>query len=195
MITLERPSVLTDEPEHYSIDIKQDSLPPITIGLYEAFMARGRKGIHALAVYTHLLYTYRLQHTDTIWANNVYLMGGLKMCEHNIKTSKTILKAMGLIETIRNRDGAGRISKTYLKLNLLPNPGPIGAKSAPMDNISILTIGAENHPVVNADKCLKNKTKCLKKKRIKNGGEHSSLDSGEAPSALDDFPPVSEAAQ
>lgn len=146
------------EPDTYFVDENQDHLPPLTVGMYRAFVAKGRAGMQALMVYLHLLFTYRLQRTDHVYATNDYIQRGLGMGERIIKNAKGLLRKMGLIETIRRRDDKGRIAKTYLKLNLLPNPGAntIGAGIVPLD-----TIGAVFHPVDLDRKCLKKKKKML----------------------------------
>lgn len=147
------------------VDINQDTLPPITIGLYRAFLAKGKIGKDALAVYQHLLFTYRLQHTNIVRAENVYLMKGLSMSEHRVKKAKTLLRSMELIGTVWRHTAKGRFVNPYLKLNLLPNPGinlqsTKGAKSAPLENLQSIE-GAPIARAATADKCLKKKSKCL----------------------------------
>ena len=157
---------LPADPDTYRVDENQDYLPPLTVGMYRAFLAKGRAGIQALMVYLHLLFTYRLQRTDHVYATNDYIQRGLSMGERIIKSAKGLLRKMGLIETIRRRDDKGRIAKTYLKLNLLPNPGAktIGAEIAPLD-----TIGAVFHPVDLDRKFLKKKKKILEEEKRERG--------------------------
>lgn len=63
--------------DSYFISIDEDQLPGITVGVYKAFLKRGKDGIEALAVYQHLLFTYRLQHTNQIWATDEYIAKGI----------------------------------------------------------------------------------------------------------------------
>ncbi len=121
-------------PELLQVDENQDSLPPITVGLYRAFMAKGKRGIDAKSVYEHLLFTYRLQRTDKVWATNEYIENGLKMGERRIRIAKSLLAKMNLISTVREKDAKGRITKTYTRLSLLPNPvTSTSAESARVD--------------------------------------------------------------
>jgi hypothetical protein len=147
-----------------TVDIDQDSLPPITVGLYKAFLSKGKRGLDAHAVYQHLLFTYRLQHTDTVRADNAYIAKGLGMGTRRVKAAKNLLRSMNLIGTVRRHAEKGRFVSTFTRLNLLPNPGPtMGAESAPMAEISIPTMGAVIARVDTTRKCLKKESKCLKK--------------------------------
>ena len=144
MLTIE----LSDMDEYHA-DINQDQLPAITVGMYRAFLARGRRGLTTLSVYQHLLFSYRLQKTDVVHATNTYLQNGLHIGERKLEGAKKLLREMGIIgKPIRKRDEKGRTIKgqVYVKLNLLPNPGPsIPAESAVMEKSPKLSIPAENH--------------------------------------------------
>jgi hypothetical protein len=118
-----------------SVDVNQDSLPPITVGLFRAFLAREKIGTDAYLIYSFLLYTYRWQHTDTVWATNEYIEKALRMGERRIRVAKSLLARMDLIATVREKNKKGRITKTFTRLNLLPNPGiSTSAAGAPVDS-------------------------------------------------------------
>ncbi len=105
-------------------DYRHDQLPSITIGLYEAFMARGEAGHDALLAYMHLLYTYRRQNTNQVWATQSYLMKGLRMGRNKVTAARGLLKEIGIAQSVDVRDPVTRrITGHYIKLNLLPNPG------------------------------------------------------------------------
>jgi hypothetical protein len=137
--------------DQLSVDVNRDTLPPITVGLYRVFIAKGRRGLDALQVYQHLLFNYRLQHTDTVQATNGFIERGLRMGESKVKAAKSLLRSMGIIEKNKlYRDTSGRVipGQSYVKLNLLPNPGKtIGPEIAPMEKSPEKAIGPENHRV------------------------------------------------
>lgn len=135
--------------DSYFISIDEDQLPAITLGVYRAFLKRGKDGMEALAVYQHLLFTYRIQHTNQIWATDEYIAKGVHIGLVKVRKCKSILKSMGLIDYIQKRD-KNRFGKTYILLHLLPNPGAGGVKKTSGNTISVLP-----EP---ADKCLKNKS-------------------------------------
>jgi hypothetical protein len=135
--------------DSYFISIDEDQLPGITVGLYKAFLKRGKDGMEALEVYQHLLFTYRLQHTNQIWATDEYIAKGVHIGLVKVRKCKSILKSMGLIDYIQKRD-KNRFGKTYILLHLLPNPGAGSGIKRADSTISVLPDPA--------DKCLKNKS-------------------------------------
>ena len=112
------------EGSEYRINQEADSLPSITVGLYKAFMARGKTGFDALLLYMHLLFTYRLQSDNCLHADDVYCMRGLQIGEQKLKAAKAILSRMGLIRYRQKRGARGRTERWFLELALQPNPGP-----------------------------------------------------------------------
>lgn len=104
------------------IDADQDHIL-FTVGLYKLFLALGKEGMDALAVYIHLFFTARIQATNTVWANNSYLQKGTACGEAKIKKAKTLLRSLGLIEYIRDKPKKGTpiLGKVYIKLNIIPN--------------------------------------------------------------------------
>lgn len=149
MLTIELADVMLPEMEYLSVDPDQDSLPPITVGLYKAFMAKGKSGLVALQVYQHLLFSYRLQRTDIVQATNTYLQRGLHLGRNRIETAKRMLREMNVIgKPIRKRDAKGRTLKgqVYVRLHLLPNPGPsIAPETGDMEKSPEESIAPENH--------------------------------------------------
>jgi hypothetical protein len=154
---------LVEGSERLAVDPDQDSLPPVSIGLYKAFMAKGKRGLEAFGVYSHLLFTYRLQRTNRVWATNTYLQAGLCIGERKVKAAKGLLARMGLIQLVRQKDERGRVKKTFVQLNLCRNPGPsIGAEIAPMEKVhgcSYRTGGSDRQMLPETMKCLGNEKK------------------------------------
>ena len=129
--------------DSYFLNIDEDQLPGITLGVYKAFLKRGKDGIEALAVYQHLLFTYRLQHTNQIWATDEYIAKGVHIGLVKVRKCKSILKSMGLIDYIQKRD-KNRFGKTYILLHLLPNLGPGNAEKRAASTISVLPDPADS---------------------------------------------------
>lgn len=183
MIELTFPDIELGEGDaNFYVPGDQDSLPPVTIGLYRAFRAKGKRGTDAFLVYSHLLFTYRLQHTDCVRATNTYISRGIGVGVRRVKSAKNLLRSMRLIQSVMRQDKKGRIIGSYTRLNLLPNPGPvagtqneeawsIGAESAPMDKSPILPGVPKSIPMETANKCLKKKgnaSSALPKGRARN---------------------------
>jgi hypothetical protein len=164
MMTIELADVMLPDSERVQVPIEQDSLPPITIGMYEAFLAKGTRGREALAAYQHLLYTYRKQGTNQPWATTHYLMTGLGMGRNKVRAAKTLLHTMGLIEYVQRKGVRGRMGKTYTRLNLLPNPGRTAIPESGTPVTAIPDIGpAVTPPSGGKTQMLEEETKCLGK--------------------------------
>ena len=144
-------------------DYRQDQLPAITIGLYEAFMSRGEQGHDALLAYMHLLYTYRRQSTNQVWATQAYLMKGLSMGRNKVTAARALLKGMELAESVEVRDPATkRITGHYIKLNLLPNPGKATApESGSVEKSPEKATAPDFHRVAPERQMLEEETKML----------------------------------
>jgi len=157
--------------DRYAVDGDQDHLPALTVGMYRAFLARGKRGMEALQVYLHLLFTYRLQKTDSVYAVNSYIQHGICMGEHRVKAAKSLLRSMGLIQAVRTRE-KGRIVQNYTRLNLLPNPGlTVGADSAPPATVGAVTARVENRTCGSGPQMLEEEIRLEEEKKLPPGGE------------------------
>ena len=85
----------------------------ITTGLYEAFMAKGRQGLDAYVLYSHLVYTSRLQGTNSVWAVDNYLKNGLQWGKARVRSAKDTLVEMDLIDIDKSRAEDGTFNKSY----------------------------------------------------------------------------------
>ena len=99
---------------------KDQDIIPLTVGLYRLFMASGPAGREAMDLYIHLIFTARLQETQQIRANNVYLARGLSWGIAKVKAAKAWLAEAGLIEYIRTRGPDGLLGEVYIRLRFLP---------------------------------------------------------------------------
>ena len=88
----------------------------VTTGLYEAFLQKGRPGMEAYLLYSHLVYTARRQGTNSVWAIEAYLKKGLKIGKTRLVAARALLVEMGLIEITRKRKSDGTLEKSYTKV-------------------------------------------------------------------------------
>ncbi|OHE63871.1 MAG: hypothetical protein A2001_01535 [Treponema sp. GWC1_61_84] len=109
------------------IDKDQDIIP-ITVGLYRLFLQAGACGQEAQALYMHLIFTARLQETQQVRANNVYLSRGLGWGLARIKAAKAWLADAGLIQYVRARGEGGKLGEVYIRLAMLPRADTISAR-------------------------------------------------------------------
>ena len=74
----------------------------------------------AIALYSHLIFTARLQKTNQVWANDTYLRIGLKWGWKRLKQAKAALKKLDLIEYIQRRDNSTQqYKKTYIRIKYI----------------------------------------------------------------------------
>jgi hypothetical protein len=86
----------------------------------------------AVALYSHLIFTARLQKTNQVWANDTYLRNGLKWGWKRLKHAKADLSRLGLIDYIQRRDhSTQRYKKTYIRINYIVNKNKLGSSSMP----------------------------------------------------------------
>jgi hypothetical protein len=128
-----------------------------TVKTYKLFLAHGRLGMEALALYMHLIFTARLQGTNRIRATDKYLMNGLQVGEKKLRSLKAFLRISGLIDYVQDRSD-GRIKAYYIQVNFPSQENSGEANSAPVERdrwgkfcpSRAITAGA-----VSEDKCLR----------------------------------------
>jgi hypothetical protein len=119
---------------------KDGDIIPITVGLYRLFLASGADGREAMDLYIHLIFTARLQETQQVRANNVYLARGLSWGLNKVKLAKAWLADAGLIEYVRPRRADGLLGEVYIRLRFLPRADTLTARiSAPESEIQAVT--------------------------------------------------------
>lgn len=109
-----------------------------TVKTYKLFLAHGRLGMEALALYMHLIFTARLQGSNRIKATDKYLMNGLQIGERKLRSLKAFLKTLGLIDYVQDR-GDGRIKGFHIYVNFPSQENSSEANSAPVDQKSCST--------------------------------------------------------
>lgn len=103
-------------------DVKVDAdgdLIFFSVGLYKLFMAGGKEGQDAKLLYEHLMFTARLQSTNTVRANETYLKNGLGWGSARVKIAKAWLRKHDLIRYVRRRNSEGKVGSVYIKLTWL----------------------------------------------------------------------------
>jgi len=89
----------------------------ITVGHYKRLLSYGKTGVDALSVYTHYMFTARLQHTNQVWAIDNYTKTGLSMGADRFKKAKELLLELNLIEEFQLKDDSGRFGKKFIKVH------------------------------------------------------------------------------
>lgn len=110
---------------------KDQDIIPISVGLYRLFLASGAAGREAKDLYEHLIFTARLQETQQVRANNVYLGRGLCWGQAKVKAAKAWLYNAGLIEYVQTRDEGGKLGEVYIKLSFLPRAETVAERLRP----------------------------------------------------------------
>lgn len=72
-----------------------------------------------ISLYTFYYYTAKWQKTNHPKCTDNYIKKGLKWGISRIQNAKTVLKNLGLIQTIQRRDKKGKVIGWYIKMNYL----------------------------------------------------------------------------
>lgn len=86
----------------------------VTVSKYRMFWKHGAAGLDALHLYLHLIFTCRLQHTNIIKANNIYLQKGLYWGKERTLKAKSLLYDFDLIKQIERKNNKGQFEGTYI---------------------------------------------------------------------------------
>ena len=88
----------------------------VTVAKYKLFLSYGKIGMDAYLLYSHLIFTARLQKTNCVKASNIYIRTGLKWTKERLLKAKNLLKDLSLVETIKRRGEDGRIKGWYIEV-------------------------------------------------------------------------------
>lgn len=133
----------------------------VTVAKYKLFMSYGKIGIDAYCVYTHLMFTARLQGTNQVYANDVYLRQGLGWSREKLSKAKQLLIELGLVEEISKRDEQGQFTGKYIKVITSTTPFEIKSIEYPDDGNPADGNTADGKTATNA---LTNNIKCFNEK-------------------------------
>ncbi len=120
----------------------------ITVAKYEMFLSMGAEGRDAKDLYEHLMYTARRQGTNQVKAKDIYLKKGLNWGSERLRKAKNLLKELGLMEVVQERDEKGHFKNGYIKV-----------KAATLE-----TVTRPDRERVPDNKCFNKKDKCLNNK-------------------------------
>lgn len=105
------------------IRIEQDGeIIHTSVALYKFFLSNGQQGMNAYLLYSHLQFTCRLQSTNAVKAEDIYLRKGLGWGINKLKKAKTFLSDAGLIEYKQERSEGGRYSGKYIVIKTTRSP-------------------------------------------------------------------------
>jgi hypothetical protein len=140
------------------IDLDGDILF-LTISKYKMFLASPR-GIEAMSLYLHLMFTARLQSTNSVKAKDIYLKNGLGWGDAKLKRAKSFLKKKKLIEYVQRRNGDGTLGEQYI--NVIVSGGsisepPVQETTLPVDRPT----GSEQQMLEETSKCFNKKEKVV----------------------------------
>ena len=124
-----------------SIAIEQnDDILFITVAKYKLFLKhKDEGGLDAKALLDHYMFTARMQHTQSIKANDYYVMNGLGWGVRKLKRAKALLHKLGMIEYRQHRREDGTMGAHYVVLrmsggsNFVP---PVQETAPPVDRPS-----------------------------------------------------------
>lgn len=130
----------------------------ITVAKYKLFYSYGKIGIDAYMLYSHLMFTARLQKTNSVHAKDIYLREGLGWGSDRLKKAKTLLIDLDLIKKIQKRDEKGHFVGNYIEVKTKTSPFEFNETPATLE-----TGTPQTHARVTNNKCLNEKVKCLNK--------------------------------
>lgn len=88
----------------------------LTCAKYKLFMSHGKVGRIAKDIFEHLMFTARLQKTDTVKATEDYICNALEIGEDTFKAGKRLLLSLKLIENVKRKDEHGKIIGHYVRV-------------------------------------------------------------------------------
>lgn len=136
----------------------------ITVSKYELFLSYDKVGIDAYILYSHLIYTARLQKTNSIWANNKYLRQGLNWGKDRLQNAKNLLTELDIIKEKQGKDENGKFTKKYIIVKT--RTVPLEPVSSEPDNGPAGTPNQETNALTKKE-MLKQKKEMLIKKNKK----------------------------
>ncbi len=150
--------------ENISIE-KDDDIIFITVAKYKLFLSYGKIGMDAYMLYSHLMFTARLQETNQVKAKDIYIRQGLEWGSDRLLKTKNLLIDLGLIELIQKRDEQGKFENAYIKIHAKKTPFEIEdiTRNTPNPRTD-KPVSGQTRERVPGTKCLNEKDKCLNEK-------------------------------
>ena len=143
--------------EDVGIEIDGD-LIFVTVAKFKLFMSRGAEGMDAYALYSLLMFTARLQKTNSVWANEEYLKTGLGWGKSRLRKAKELLFELGLIEYSKQvKNEFGHFEKRFIVVKT--------SSKIESFTVGLPTARPSNRSRLSNDKCFNEKDKCFNEKR------------------------------
>jgi len=142
--------------ENISIEVDNDIIF-YTVAKHKLFYSYGKTGMDALLLYLHLMFTARLQQTNSVKAKDIYLREGLNWGAEKLRHAKKLLYQLELIETVQRRDGKGQFIESYIAVKTKKSPFEI-EEVLPA---TLETVTPQTRSTVLDNKCLNEEVKCL----------------------------------
>lgn len=135
----------------------------ITVAKYKLLYSYGKIGLDAYLLYSHLMFTARIQHTNSVYAKDIYLRKGLNWGSTRLSSAKNLLLQLKLIEISQKRKN-GKFSKSYITVKTRTSPLEIKEYDENNDTVTLNGVLRENGTRDTRTKCLNEKDKCLNEK-------------------------------
>lgn len=146
-----------------------------TIAKYKLLMSYGAVGRDAFSLYSHLMFTAKMQKTNVVKATERYNRNGLEWGVERYRNAKKLLEQLGIITGVQKKNKDGRIIGYYLAVK---------AKSSPFEDLPVVSkpssgpaVEWENRPL----NALTNNINAL----TNNGNALTTIGSAEAPPIVD----------
>lgn len=104
--------------KNYEANVDNDIIF-FTVSRYKYFLSQGSLGTDALKLYIHYMFTARLQQTNKVWANDMYVKNGLKWGKDKLQKVKKFLRDSGMIEESFIKDEKGRFAKKIITIKAI----------------------------------------------------------------------------
>jgi hypothetical protein len=143
------------------IDLDSD-IVFMTIARYKLFMAKREEGgMDAKSLYEHLQFTARMQGTNSIKANDIYLQNGLGFGKIKLKKAKAFLHKHGMIDYKQGRNPDGTMGEGYIIVHMATGGTNIVPAVQETDLPVDRPTGDSPQMLYRVSKCLKEKDKCF----------------------------------
>ena len=159
------------ELKNYNTSIEIDGdLIFVTVAKYKLFLSYGKIGLDAYVLYSHLMFTARLQKTNTVKAKDNYLKNGLEWGSERLIKAKKLLYKLGLLKKIQRFKENGQFSESFLEIKTKTTFFENEVlekdieKDIEIDTATLETGTRQTRSAVTNNKCLNKEYKCLNEK-------------------------------
>jgi len=130
-----------------------------TVAKYKLFLSYGTIGSDAYLLYSHLMFTARLQKTNQVMAKDMYIRQGLGWGAKRLLKAKKLLIQLGLIEKIQKFKENGDFDGQYIKVKTKTTPFEI--ESVEENSATLESATRQTRSTLSSNKCFNEKDKCF----------------------------------